>query len=130
MRRVVLLCLAICASPAVAGLDDTTRARAALEQGEVLPLVNILGMVEKEVDARVIEVEFEEENGKYIYEFELITPDGRLLEAIADAVTGQILVGRGGRRRRLMRALAVEDDPRIVRDLTAALAGAGFRVET
>ncbi|HET9068130.1 MAG TPA: response regulator transcription factor [Amaricoccus sp.] len=29
-----------------------------------------------------------------------------------------------------MRALAVEDDPRILRDLTAALASAGFRVET
>ena len=91
MLRVALLSLAICASPAAAGLDDTTRARAAVEQGEVLPLVTILGMVEKEVDARVIDVEFEEENGHYIYEFELITPDGRLLEAIADAVTGEIL---------------------------------------
>lgn len=29
-----------------------------------------------------------------------------------------------------MRVLAVEDDPRILRDLSAALAGAGFRVET
>ncbi len=29
-----------------------------------------------------------------------------------------------------MRALAVEDDPRILRDLSAALAGAGFRIET
>ena len=29
-----------------------------------------------------------------------------------------------------MRALAVEDDPRILRDLSAALGGAGFRVET
>lgn len=29
-----------------------------------------------------------------------------------------------------MRALAVEDDPRILRDLAAALTGAGFRVET
>lgn len=29
-----------------------------------------------------------------------------------------------------MRALAVEDDPRILRDLSAALTGAGFRVET
>lgn len=28
-----------------------------------------------------------------------------------------------------MRALAVEDDPRIRRDVTAALAAAGFRVE-
>ncbi len=36
-------------------------------------------------------MEFEEEDGQYIYEFELITQDRRLLEAIADAVTGNIL---------------------------------------
>jgi DNA-binding response OmpR family regulator len=29
-----------------------------------------------------------------------------------------------------MRALAVEDDPRILRDLEAALGAAGFRVQT
>ena len=33
----------------------------------------------------------EEEDGRYIYEFELITADGRLMEARADAVTGRIL---------------------------------------
>ena len=91
MLRVALLSLAICASPAAAGLDDMTRAREALERHEVLPFATILGMVEQKVDARVIEVEFEEESGKYIYELELITPDGRLLEAVADAVTGEII---------------------------------------
>ena len=57
----------------------------------MLPLADILALVQEKVDARMIEVEFEQEDGEYIYEFELITPDGRLLEAIADAVTGQIL---------------------------------------
>ncbi|HRO11771.1 PepSY domain-containing protein [Amaricoccus sp.] len=91
MLRLIFLCLAFWAPPAAAGLDDMTRAREALERDEVLPLATILGMVQEKIDARVIEVEFEEENGQYIYEFELITPDGRLLEAIADAVTGEIL---------------------------------------
>jgi uncharacterized membrane protein YkoI len=45
----------------------------------------------RNVDARVIEVEFEQQDGEYFYEFELIIPDGRLMEAIADAVTGEIL---------------------------------------
>ena len=57
----------------------------------MLPLGTILALVEKEIDARVIEVEFEQEDGQYVYEFELITPDGRLMEARADAVTGRIL---------------------------------------
>lgn len=90
MRRALLLCIALLASPATAGLDDTARARQALENGEVLPLATIVGMVQEKVDARIIEVEFEQEDGEYIYELELITPDGRLLEAIADAVTGEI----------------------------------------
>lgn len=91
MWRTLLLSLALVAGPAAAGLDDTLRARHALEEGEVLPLATILALVQNEVDARIIEVEFEEQDGQYIYEFELITPDGRLLEAIADAVTGRIL---------------------------------------
>lgn len=91
MLRPLVLLLFLCALPARAGLDDFQRAREALERGEVLPLGTILSIVEKEIDARVIEVEFEQENGKYVYEFELITPDGRLLEARADAVDGRIL---------------------------------------
>jgi hypothetical protein len=91
MSRLLALALILCALPARAGLDDFQRARAALERGEVLPLGEILAMVEGQVDARVIEVEFEQQAGQYVYEFELITPDGRLLEARADAVDGRIL---------------------------------------
>lgn len=92
MARLPLLVLALLAAvPAGAGLDDVARARQALERGEVLPLAAILDIVQRQIDARVIEVEFEEQSGDYVYELELITPDGRLIEAVADAVTGQIL---------------------------------------
>ena len=91
MVRLLPLVLLLCAVPARAGLDDYQRAREALERGEVLPLGEILAIVEEQVDGRVIEVEFEQEAGQYVYEFELLTPDGRLLEARADAVTGRIL---------------------------------------
>ena len=91
MLRLLPLALMLCALPARAGLDDYQRAREALERGEVLPLAAILAIVEAQIDARVIEVEFEQEAGQYVYEFELITADGRLLEARADAVTGRIL---------------------------------------
>lgn len=104
MQRLILLALVLALCPEAAATDDNApaaapaaaqsdvdRARAALEQGEVLPLATILAMVQDQVDARIIEVEFEEEDGRYIYEFELVTPDGRLLEAKADPVTGRIL---------------------------------------
>jgi uncharacterized membrane protein YkoI len=93
MWRYIILAAVIVAAPARAGLDDYKSAREALERNEVLPLATILEMVEGEIDARIIEVEFEqrEGDGAYIYEFELITPNGRLLEMIADAVSGEIL---------------------------------------
>ena len=96
MRWMLILAVLIGTRAAWAGVDDVARARLALERGEVLPLAEILALVQAQVDARVIEVEFEEQAGKYVYEFELITPDGRLIEAVADAVTGQILdMGEG-----------------------------------
>ena len=91
MVRLLPLVLLLCAMPARAGLDDYQRAREALERGEVLPLGEILAIVEEQIDARVIEVEFEQETGEYVYELELLTPDGRLLEARAEAVTGRII---------------------------------------
>jgi uncharacterized membrane protein YkoI len=91
MSRLLAIVLLFCALPARGGLDDYQRAREALERGEVMPLGTILAMVEDRIDARVIEVEFEQQAGQYVYEFELITPDGRLLEARADAVDGRIL---------------------------------------
>jgi len=91
MIRLLPLALLLGALPAMAELDDYRAAREALERGEVMPLGQILAQVEAEIDARVIEVEFEQEDGRYIYEFELISPDGRLMEARADAVTGRML---------------------------------------
>lgn len=91
MTRYLALAFLLAALPAQAGLDDYQRARDALERHEVLPLARIIEIVEAEIDARMIEVEFEEEAGQYYYELELITADGRLLEARADAVTGRVL---------------------------------------
>jgi uncharacterized membrane protein YkoI len=70
---------------------DYERAREALERNEVLPLARILPEVEQHTGARMIEVEFELEDDRYVYEFELVTADGRLIEAIVDASTGQIV---------------------------------------
>jgi hypothetical protein len=91
MLRIAVIAIPLIALPAWAALDDYQRARDALEQHEVIPLAEILETVHGKIDARVIEVEFEELDGRYIYEFELITPDGRLMQAIADAVSSEIL---------------------------------------
>lgn len=91
LSRFLITVLLVLAAPTRADVTDYERARQALERNEVRPLAEILPLVERETAARMIEVEFEEEGGRYIYEFELVAADGRLLEAIVDATTGTIL---------------------------------------
>lgn len=79
------------AVPAVAGREDHDRARRALEQGEVLPLGRILAIARADTPGRVIEVEFERDDGRWIYELELLTPGGRLIELEMDGATGRVL---------------------------------------
>jgi uncharacterized membrane protein YkoI len=93
MRSILFLLLL--ALPLVAAadddIDDYERARRAVEQGAARPLGEILPVVERRLGGRVIEVRFERESTTYVYEFELITADGRIIEATVDAATGNQL---------------------------------------
>lgn len=87
-----LLLFMICAGPAEAAtFADADNARAALARGEILPLADILAKVEAQFDARMIEVEFDAEDGRYSYEFELISRDGVIREVTVDAATGEVI---------------------------------------
>ncbi len=97
MRRLlVLLLLLLPAAPAPA--DEHDSAREALARKEILPLSQILGVVEREVSGRVIEIEFDREDGRYVYEIEVLSRDGRLLELSIDAATGRVLEREDGDR--------------------------------
>jgi len=84
----ILLCLA---TPAWADGGEQDRARRALEAGEILPLSKILQAAEAERPGRVIEIELERDDGRWIYELELVSRDGRLYEMEIDAATARIL---------------------------------------
>ena len=96
MKHALILAALLAAAPALGSGDrdhdrDHDRARDALRRGEAQSLSAILPQVEAQFGARVIEVEFERRHGRHVYEFELITPDGRIIEAVVDAGTGEIL---------------------------------------
>ena len=105
----------------------------ALERSEILPLAQLLPKIEARYGARLLAVEFIKTGHGYVYEFEVITPGGRMIEIPVDAASGAVLPKGSGDLdedvRELMRALAVEDDPRIAQDLRRSLQAAGFRVE-
>jgi uncharacterized membrane protein YkoI len=101
MRRALLLLpmllLPLLAAPdaLASGRRDHERARAALAAGEIRPLAELLAEVERRYVGRVIETELERDDGRWIYEFRLLPPSGRVVELRLDAATGAVLRSRG-----------------------------------
>lgn len=89
----LLLGIGLAAGPASAdsAKRDHDRARQALEQGRVLPLREVLERVERSHPGQVLKIEFERDDGRYIYEIRLLQPDGRMAKLKVDAVDGQVL---------------------------------------
>lgn len=72
--------------------DDHDRAREALERGEALPLAEVLARVRPALGGEVVGVDFERgRDGRWIYEFKVIGPAGRLGEVHVDAATARVL---------------------------------------
>jgi uncharacterized membrane protein YkoI len=90
MKRLALI-LSLIAAPALADRDDHDRARRALEAGEILPLSDILDAATEMRPGRVIEIDLERDDGQWVYELELVTPQGRLYEMEIDAASGVVL---------------------------------------
>ncbi|WP_026014212.1 PepSY domain-containing protein [Pseudomonas psychrophila] len=88
---VALVCLAFC-SVAISrdlGQDEALRLR---EQGVILPLEQVLRKaIERYPDAKLLEVELEEDDDIYVYEVELLTPSGVVRELKLNAADGQLL---------------------------------------
>ncbi len=74
------------------GDGDHERARQALAEGLVLPLSTVLARLQEQGwPGQVLRVEFEHEQGQYIYEIRLLQPDGRVAKLDVDAQNAQVL---------------------------------------
>lgn len=71
--------------------EDHDRAKILREQGEILPLPEILEKAQKEHPGKMLEVELEKEAGIIIYELEFLDDKGRVWELKYDAKTGVLL---------------------------------------
>ncbi|MBK1717042.1 PepSY domain-containing protein [Thiocystis violacea] len=105
LSRTGILAWTLALAPSLAGADggfghwraehDHDRARQARASGEILPIAEILRRVAVQVPGEVIEVELERDEGPdkpiWIYELEILAPDGRLLEVEVDATQGRLL---------------------------------------
>ena len=84
----ILLPLTLAAQPIA---PDYETARQAVDRGDMLPLEQILARIEARHPGRIVEVELEDEGGMWLYEVEILTPEGRLIELELDPRTGAVL---------------------------------------
>lgn len=98
MRRALLLLPALLLTAPLTRADDRRdheRARAALAAGEIRPLAALLAEIERRYVGVVIETELERDDGRWVYEFKLLPPSGRVFEVELDAATGAVIRTRG-----------------------------------
>ncbi|ADP18505.1 peptidase propeptide and ypeb domain protein [Achromobacter xylosoxidans A8] len=91
----LMLALAVGPGTGVADESDHEQARQALQAGKVLPLRSVLDIVERDYPGQVVKVEFEEDDGEFIYEIRLLQSGGRLVKLKIDARDGKVLGVKG-----------------------------------
>ncbi len=70
------------------GQDTARRLR---QEGKIVPLGDIVAEITQRWPGRVIETELERDDGRYVYEIELLGDDGHVYEFEYDAGTGRRL---------------------------------------
>lgn len=71
---------------------DQALARKALLEGRIQSLADITAKVKTKLPGTILGVELEvEDDGRFVYEFDVVDSAGRLKEVDVDAATGEIL---------------------------------------
>jgi uncharacterized membrane protein YkoI len=92
LSALALVALALPATAIAEGEDNNLDlATDMVAQGKILPLAKAVEELLERYPGRIVEAEFELDDGLAIYELELVTEDGRLMDAEVDAATGAIL---------------------------------------
>lgn len=96
IMRLFLLSIVITvamASVATVRAEGHDQARQMADQGKILPLQSITKRLRHSVEGRVLEAELEGEDDHYVYELELLSPDGSIQKLYYDAATGEPVPG-------------------------------------
>lgn len=64
--------------------------RRAVEKGEVRPLTDIIAGLRGKLPGDIVGVEVEDKDGRWIYEFRVISSKGQLFDVYVDAASGSI----------------------------------------
>ncbi len=77
---------------AYAGSDVSDKqVRAWVAEGKILPFEEIYARNKDRLSGRLLDLEIEREDGRIVYEAELLDADGDVWELYIDAVTGEVV---------------------------------------
>jgi len=65
-----------------------------VQSGQILPLRAVLERLERDHPGQVLEIELDEEKGRWVYEVRLLQADGKLVKLELDAATAEVLRSR------------------------------------
>lgn len=96
MKRTLFICLSILVSAmlavSLAQADESASvARQLLKEGKIMPLQEILSKAKVIKPGQVIETDLERDDGRYIYELEILDEQGQVWELELDAQTGEFV---------------------------------------
>ena len=92
VTRRFFLCLFLAMLPVLpVRAEDHDRARRALQAGEIRPLDEVLRAARAAVPGDVVAVELEHDDGRWIYEIKVLTPQGDRRDLEIDASTLRVL---------------------------------------
>ncbi len=70
--------------------EDSMRARLLQQQGNILPLEQIIDKAMAVKAGQILETELDEEDGEYRYELEILDRQGQVWELELDAASGEL----------------------------------------
>lgn len=71
--------------------DDSDRARLLKQQGNILPLEQIIDAAMAVKSGQILETELDEDDGRYVYELEILDENGHVWELELDATTAELI---------------------------------------
>lgn len=79
--------------PGVASRADQSadKARQLQQQGDILPLEQIIDLAMAVKQGQILETDLELDDGRYVYELEILDANGQVWEVELDAQTGELV---------------------------------------